>query len=581
MRRPSILPLPSSIFVLFVCTLGAAADPISSIRNSPHNLSASGPGVVKATGEQQVCVFCHTPHNAAPIQPLWNRATPASAYRVYSSKSLDALPGQPTGSSKLCLSCHDGTIALGSVLSRAQRIEMAGGMTVLPPGKSNLGTDLSDDHPISFKYDAALAAKDLKLKDPTQLPEAVKLDHQQELQCTSCHEPHDNSKGKFLVMDNSNSQLCASCHRLQNTNLPSHANCASCHQPHTAPSGPFLLKAAKTTDTCTTCHGPTRTVAQAVNVAADLAKLSRHDTGNPVNQMDHVPNNSDCSDCHGPHTMKSGTASAPTIPPHMGQIDGVNAAGSPVASAQYEYEVCFKCHAEQSAAQPFIRRQIVQANTRLEFASTAISFHPVEQRGRSTDVPSLNPGLTTSTIIYCNDCHNSDSGRKAGGTGPDGVHGSNYKPLLALRYETLDGTSESAGTYALCYKCHSRTSILGDVSFKSHRLHIIDKQTPCSVCHDAHGISSAQGSAQKNSRLINFDTSVVTADPATGRLEFNQTGIRQGACFLSCHGTTHSGTTYTGDALTAPGLRRALPSRSPVPAPLSPRRGAAPAPPRR
>jgi hypothetical protein len=299
-----------------------------------------------------------------------------------------------------------------------------------------------------------------------------------------------------------------------------------------------------------------------------------------VNQRDHVPNNSDCSDCHGPHTMKSGTAVAPTIPPHMGQIDGVNAAGAPVASAQYEYEVCFKCHADQQATQPFIRRQVVQNNLRLEFASSAISFHPVEQRGRSSDVPSLNPGLTTASVIYCNDCHNSDSGKKAGGTGPDGVHGSNNKPLLALRYETIDGTSESAATYALCYKCHSRASILGDASFSAHKLHIVDKQTPCSVCHDAHGINSAQGTAQKNARLINFDTTVVTPDATTGRLEFNQTGMRQGTCYLTCHGTTHSGTAYTGGALMSPAVRRAMPARrplgpAPAPAPLVPRRGGA------
>jgi predicted CXXCH cytochrome family protein len=568
-----------SLLAFLVCSALPAlgADTASSIRNSPHNLSAAGPGRIKAVAEPQICIFCHTPHNAAPIQPLWNRANPASAYRVYSSKSLDALPGQPTGSSKLCLSCHDGTIALGSVLSRTQRIEMSGGMTVLPPGKSNLGTDLSDDHPISFKYDAALAAKDLKLKDPAQLPPAVHLDAQQEMQCTSCHEPHDNSRGKFLVMDNANSQLCNSCHRLQNTNLPSHTNCSSCHQPHTAPSGPYLLKAAKVTETCTACHGATPTGTQAVNIAADIAKLSRHDTGNPVNQRDHVPNNSDCSDCHGPHTMKTGTAVAPTIPPAMGQIDGVNASGAPVASAQYEYEVCFKCHADQQATQPFIRRQIVQNNLRMEFASNAISFHPVEQRGRSSDVPSLNPGMTTATLIYCNDCHNSESGKKAGGTGPDGVHGSNNKPLLVLRYETLDGTSESAGTYALCYKCHSRASILSDVSFSAHKLHIVDKQTPCSVCHDAHGINSAQGTAQKNGRLINFDTTVVTPDAGTGRLEFNQTGNRQGTCFLTCHGTTHSGTAYTGGALASPAVRRAIPARrptpGPAPSPLIPRRG--------
>src|SRR6059058_2582342 len=159
----------------------AALAQYQGIIGSKHNLSVSGTGTIKATGEQEVCVFCHTPHGASAVQPLWNRNVPVNTYRVYSSTTLDAKPGQPTGSSKLCLSCHDGTVALGSVLSRGQLIQMAGGITTLPPGHRNLGTDLSDDHPISFRYDDTLAARDPKLKQPSQLPQAVKLDRQQEM----------------------------------------------------------------------------------------------------------------------------------------------------------------------------------------------------------------------------------------------------------------------------------------------------------------------------------------------------------------------------------------------------------------
>ena len=149
------------VFAIFSIALAATAQAQqSSIINSPHNLSASGPGAIRASNEQEICIFCHTPHNSAPVQPLWNRNMPVTAYTPYTSNSLDAVPGQPTGSSKLCLSCHDGTIALGSVLSRQQGIAMVGGITTLPPGKSNLGTDLSDDHPISFRYDSTLASRD-------------------------------------------------------------------------------------------------------------------------------------------------------------------------------------------------------------------------------------------------------------------------------------------------------------------------------------------------------------------------------------------------------------------------------------
>ena len=65
----------------------------SSILNSKHNLSASGPGAIRASSETEVCIFCHTPHNSAPVTPLWNRNLPVAAYTVYTSNSLDAVPG--------------------------------------------------------------------------------------------------------------------------------------------------------------------------------------------------------------------------------------------------------------------------------------------------------------------------------------------------------------------------------------------------------------------------------------------------------------------------------------------------------
>ncbi|MFQ5494707.1 MAG: hypothetical protein ACE5EX_04940, partial [Phycisphaerae bacterium] len=82
------------------------------VADTVHNLSVAGPGSVRAQSEQEICVFCHAPHNTGPMRPLWNRDVSPASYQIYQSSTLDASPGQPTGSSKLCLSCHDGTIAL-------------------------------------------------------------------------------------------------------------------------------------------------------------------------------------------------------------------------------------------------------------------------------------------------------------------------------------------------------------------------------------------------------------------------------------------------------------------------------------
>ena len=531
------------ILLTLLVVMPAFAQQGKSIQNSKHNLSASGPGAVRASSEQEVCIFCHTPHNASPIQPAWNRNNPVSAYIVYSSQSMDAAPGQPTGNSKLCLSCHDGSIAVGSVLSRDQEIVMSGGTRTMPAGKSNLGTDLSDDHPISFRYDSSLVSKDAKLKDPAQLPLQVKLDRRGEMQCTSCHDAHDDTNGKFLVMDNSNSQLCASCHRISQTSILSHTNCNSCHVPHSSPSGPYLLTGENLSDTCLTCHSGQTGPNQGKNVASDLNKFSRHDNPPPRGQMLSGVNYVSCNDCHEPHSMQSATAVAPAISPKLGKVSGVNSAGAEVPVAMFEYEVCFKCHDNNAVTQSTITRQIVQNNTRLEFAPNAVSFHPVEAPGKNTNVPSLRPPMTTATMIYCTDCHASETSTAAGSSGANGPHGSNVTPLLIARYETLDRTTESATAYALCYRCHDRNKILAESSpFKYHKKHIQEYRTPCSICHDPHGISSTQGNVTSNSKLINFDTSAVT--PVNGVLQYRSTGINQGNCTLMCHGKAHVNKSY-------------------------------------
>ncbi|HEX05660.1 MAG TPA: hypothetical protein ENH10_11005, partial [Bacteroidetes bacterium] len=86
------------------------------IVDTKHNLSASGPGAVKAVGESRICIFCHTPHGGAPVAPLWNRYESVTVFDIYpSGGSMQSTPTQPNGSTRICLSCHDGTSALGTV----------------------------------------------------------------------------------------------------------------------------------------------------------------------------------------------------------------------------------------------------------------------------------------------------------------------------------------------------------------------------------------------------------------------------------------------------------------------------------
>lgn len=520
--------------MVFALACSGVSGQFQSVVDSPHNLSAFGPGSVRAVSENQVCIFCHTPHNSTPVRPLWNRSMPVDAYSIYTSRSLDAKPGQPTGTSKMCLSCHDGTIAIGSVSSRQTPIAMIGGVTTMPAGRGLIGTDLSDDHPISFRYDSALAAADPKLRHPAMLPHEIRLDANGELQCTTCHNAHNNVHGNFLVMSNIGSQLCVQCHQMGQTNIPQHQDCASCHVTHGSPSGPYLLKAETVGQTCLSCHDGLHGGGQ--NIASQVMMPYSHETFSPVDPPDPQNTHVSCADCHEPHTMMSSVTQAPNVPGNFGRIGGVSSSGSPVIEASYEYEVCFKCHANNNPVQPRVSRVIVQNNTRLEFDPSAISYHPIAAPGRNPNVPSLKPGWNESSLVRCADCH----GAPAGGSGPHGVHGSVHAGMLVANYSTADFTVESPQAYALCYMCHDRNSILNDESFSGHRRHIVDQRTSCATCHDSHGIASFQGSMTRNSHLMNFDTSVVSPDPGTGRLEFIDRGVLSGTCYLRCHGVNHS-----------------------------------------
>lgn len=544
------------LFVLGLTTgTGAAPDP-QSVMNTRHNLSASGPGTVKSFDEPEVCIFCHTTHTAAKEAPLWNRFQSAAVYTPYSSTTMKAKPGQPTGSSKLCLSCHDGTVAMGMLRSRPTQVRMTGGSGLLSRGTaSNLGTDLSDDHPISFVYDSALARQDGELRDPGTLPKEVALDDNRQLQCSTCHDAHNNRYGKFLVRDNTASALCTTCHDPRQWQQSVHrtsaatwngkapdpwphtpqstvaANaCENCHKPHTAGSRERLLNFPGEEDNCFSCHNGN---VAAKNIQNEFQKFSAHmvsrTTGvhDPIEDAVEAPRHVECADCHNAHAARHAPASAPTAPGALEGVRGISASGNELPAIQNEYELCFRCHGDSSRKGPArVNRISPQTNTRLEFSPSNVSFHPVEAAGRNADVPSLRPPYTTSSRIYCSDCHNNNEGPGAGGNGPAGPHGSIYTPLLERQLVLTDFTAESEQAYALCYKCHDRGKVLENTF---HRQHVVEQQTACTTCHDSHAAGSTH--------LINFNVNYVSA--FNGQLAWTDQGEHMGTCTLACHGVEH------------------------------------------
>ncbi len=569
MKRNTVRLLLRCLGLVSAAGLAAAAGELrAGVGETVHNLSVSGPGEIRATREERICIFCHAPHRATPQPPLWNRRDSRASYLSYESPTLDALVDQPTGASRMCLSCHDGTIALGEVASEPEEIEL--NQPFLDPDTGSLTTDLADDHPISFVYGHDLVGEDPELVDPLAILAPVRLDAGGEMQCTSCHDPHDDTLGSFLLLDPFAGALCIACHRKDDWELGAHATsdavwdgtppepwpgsddptvagnaCGSCHTPHTAAQPRWLVRRAPEEEGCLVCHNAH---VAGRNLEAEFAKPYRH----PLELAEGVhepgedpwlaPRHVECTDCHEPHEA-TGTppAGAPAASGALRGVRGIDAAGEIVDPVRFQYEVCFTCHGDATDTDQEIPRSAGEINVRLELAADAVSYHPVVQAGRNPHDPSLRPPYTETSLIYCTDCHASESADSGGARGP---HGSEHRGLLRRRYETEDRTAESPLAYDLCYGCHSRTVLLGARSgFAAHRLHVVDQRTSCSVCHDPHGVASGVGQPDANTHLLSFDLRSVEPN-ARGELRFEDRGAGAGACYLRCHDSGHDPKEY-------------------------------------
>jgi predicted CXXCH cytochrome family protein len=280
--------------VLAAALWATTASAQQTVVGSPHDLSPGGAAVRVSgatglgagyTAQGQVCVFCHLPHGAANAgAPLWNRTAAAGPFQMYSKANSATFvvnagdvntAARPVGAvSQACLSCHDGVTAFNSLNAAPMFDTDAAGATpvsytfvsggspvanmtdasgnVIGGTSPLIGTDLTNDHPISFTFDGTLAATKSGgvagtaggLKDPTvALADATgtlayyrggttdKTIAAQmlfteggavnQLECASCHEPHmhgqsgagnEGTNFPFLVKSNQGSQLCLTCH---------------------------------------------------------------------------------------------------------------------------------------------------------------------------------------------------------------------------------------------------------------------------------------------------------------------------------------------------------------------------------
>ena len=269
-KRRTVGLLSASALILGMIAISQPA--LAGISNTRHNLGSgtntfTTKASLDASGTTEICVFCHTPHGAATTAtaPLWNKLLNKTtgnytSYTSLTSSSFGSIQDGPGNVSLGCLSCHDGTQAMDNILNlpgyggTASGISGAtgvswtwnlngGGAGVSADGfmasnsALNMGTNLSNDHPIGMNYCAstsvdgstaceadfaviATSTTGRKYIDTgtagfqkTDLPLYRTNLTTIKVECATCHDPHTESS-QFLRMPggNTGSQVCLACH---------------------------------------------------------------------------------------------------------------------------------------------------------------------------------------------------------------------------------------------------------------------------------------------------------------------------------------------------------------------------------
>lgn len=231
------------ILVLLPALWAAPALAITyGIKYSVHNMGTTGPGTFKSDIETEICKFCHIPHNSAPGKSfLWNRLNSTATFALYTaSPTLNFSKNiQISEMSRMCMTCHDGGTAInvlyGSTVSMDTNGNQLGdtwdgpGGMILGEWGPNIGegaggppnpapgSNLTNDHPISFLYSES-AAGDNTIRPVASIDLPL---WKGKMECVTCHDPHVNYDGfkggdpnlrPFLRKSNLSSSLCFTCH---------------------------------------------------------------------------------------------------------------------------------------------------------------------------------------------------------------------------------------------------------------------------------------------------------------------------------------------------------------------------------
>ncbi len=228
--RAQYLSIFLGCLILLVFTTGAIFAEGGGIVNSPHDFSNLGQSANSRNTTGELCVACHVPHDFGQdiyqSGLLWNHAPSEATYTTYvSSAGLSAQ--QPSGTSKLCLGCHDGTIAIDDYDGAS-----GGGSAFIGdynsafqvPGRLTQHNNSGRTHPVGIEYiyDPFDADGLHSPSSPLGFSGSINdvLDNGKVV-CSSCHDVHNNGaqRGSQLLRapmkasQGSASGLCLSCHK--------------------------------------------------------------------------------------------------------------------------------------------------------------------------------------------------------------------------------------------------------------------------------------------------------------------------------------------------------------------------------
>jgi len=404
-----------------------------------HNLSPGGTSPIQGTVSAP-CFYCHAPHStrtAATPVPLWTQQlSSVQSYQVYTSTTMvnQTNPSPPLGSdSTLCLSCHDGTVAPGTLQPWGQ-VPMTGSMNATDV----LGTNLQSVHPFSFVLPlkanpadlvASLTANPPSTADTTG---AVNLINGN-VECTSCHNPHIQNidpNSSFLVINNSNSALCLACH----STIPSGTGMGMSVASQTAvvSSGVRAAPANKVNPLegwQTSIHATTRNrVASQVSLEAFAAAGAISGKKASLGSYPTVAQNG-CLSCHTTHNAKS-----------------------PASLLRGSYDqACINCHAGTTNVSPAAPNILAEISLPKIGHSFPQANHP-HQAGEGAL-------LNQNRHATCADCHNGHSSKRVTiFPGAPALRLSQGRVVGISATDGITSLNPAVNQYENCLRCHGSST---------------------------------------------------------------------------------------------------------------------------